>query len=258
MIFIFIVYGVGPSSYLRDSDGNQQELSWRPDWISFENDPFGPDNGDIVGTGWLDFNPNAPDPSFGDDSFIYYLHIEKYRTYFQFDKLFQVTNRSCINCSDYERDWNYQTSYTYLESSTIQSEIQSQLGNELANIGSKIGSSITFSNQWTSTEEQGETISEELDCCTGVAWYSQYKITEIVLDIGIQTDELDFWGVSDNNDTVFFAQEFIGKERITEKGECVPEPLTILGAATAVAFGAGFKRKLKRSNSIERETTQVG
>ena len=27
----------------------------------------------------------------------------------------------------------------------------------------------------------------------------------------------------------------------------VPEPLTILGAATAVAFGAGFKRKLAKS-----------
>lgn len=32
----------------------------------------------------------------------------------------------------------------------------------------------------------------------------------------------------------------------------VPEPLTILGAGTAVAFGAGFKRKLKRSNSIKK------
>lgn len=32
----------------------------------------------------------------------------------------------------------------------------------------------------------------------------------------------------------------------------VPEPLTILGAGTAVAFGAGFKRKIKRSNSIKK------
>ncbi|MDJ0509526.1 MAG: PEP-CTERM sorting domain-containing protein [Crocosphaera sp.] len=32
----------------------------------------------------------------------------------------------------------------------------------------------------------------------------------------------------------------------------VPEPLTILGAGMAVAFGAGFKRKIKRSNSLKK------
>jgi hypothetical protein len=38
----------------------------------------------------------------------------------------------------------------------------------------------------------------------------------------------------------------------------VPEPLTILGSATALGFGAFFKRKLKSSESSEKETINVG
>jgi hypothetical protein len=38
----------------------------------------------------------------------------------------------------------------------------------------------------------------------------------------------------------------------------VPEPLTILGTATALGFGAFFKRKLKSSESSEKETVNVG
>jgi hypothetical protein len=38
----------------------------------------------------------------------------------------------------------------------------------------------------------------------------------------------------------------------------VPEPLTILGTATALGFGAFFKRKLKSSESAEKETINVG
>jgi hypothetical protein len=38
----------------------------------------------------------------------------------------------------------------------------------------------------------------------------------------------------------------------------VPEPLTILGSATALGFGAFFKRKLKSSKSTEKELAKVG
>jgi hypothetical protein len=38
----------------------------------------------------------------------------------------------------------------------------------------------------------------------------------------------------------------------------VPEPLTILGTATALGFGAFFKRKLKSSESISKEIAKVG
>jgi hypothetical protein len=40
--------------------------------------------------------------------------------------------------------------------------------------------------------------------------------------------------------------------------ECVPEPLTLLGSATALGVGAFFKRKLKSSESSEKETINVG
>jgi hypothetical protein len=49
-----------------------------------------------------------------------------------------------------------------------------------------------------------------------------------------------------------FSSDFIGEH------EEVPEPLTILGSATALGFGAFFKRKLKSSESSEKETINVG
>ncbi len=39
----------------------------------------------------------------------------------------------------------------------------------------------------------------------------------------------------------------IGTANQVVTNQAVPEPLTILGAGTAVAFGAGFKRKLNKS-----------
>lgn len=44
----------------------------------------------------------------------------------------------------------------------------------------------------------------------------------------------------------------------TDPIEPIPEPLTILGTATALGFGAFFKRKLKPSQSSEKETINVG
>ncbi|CCQ62703.1 PEP-CTERM sorting domain-containing protein, partial [Crocosphaera watsonii] len=39
-----------------------------------------------------------------------------------------------------------------------------------------------------------------------------------------------------------------GSAYLFTTGQTVPEPLTILGAGTAVAFGASFKRKLAKKN----------
>ncbi|MFM7439582.1 MAG: PEP-CTERM sorting domain-containing protein [Snowella sp.] len=41
-----------------------------------------------------------------------------------------------------------------------------------------------------------------------------------------------------------------------EANAAVPEPLTILGATTAVGFGAFFKRKRKLSESSEKDNTK--
>jgi hypothetical protein len=51
---------------------------------------------------------------------------------------------------------------------------------------------------------------------------------------------------------------FTLRERPSTEIEPIPEPLTILGSATALGFGAFFKRKLKPSQFSEKETTKVG
>lgn len=43
----------------------------------------------------------------------------------------------------------------------------------------------------------------------------------------------------------FFGQFYIGTDQMTI--QTVLEPLTILGAGTAIAFGTGFKRKLAKA-----------
>jgi hypothetical protein len=48
------------------------------------------------------------------------------------------------------------------------------------------------------------------------------------------------------------------KDLTPPSAKAVPEPLTILGTATALGFGAFFKRKLKSSESISKEIAKVG
>ena len=55
-----------------------------------------------------------------------------------------------------------------------------------------------------------------------------------------------------NGNTIIGSNPFgkMGKSQATQPNNFgVPEPLTILGAGTAIAFGAGFKRKLAESKN---------
>jgi hypothetical protein len=75
-----------------------------------------------------------------------------------------------------------------------------------------------------------------------------------------------FYGVISENENELFDEvvfgntasgvDFFGFDDMTvgdlAQVEVVPEPLTILGSATALGFGAFFKRKLKSSKSLEK------
>ena len=44
------------------------------------------------------FNGLAPDPSFGDDSFVYYIKLVSLTTWKEYKALAQQTNESCTDC----------------------------------------------------------------------------------------------------------------------------------------------------------------
>jgi hypothetical protein len=54
-----------------------------------------------------------------------------------------------------------------------------------------------------------------------------------------------------------FRKEIVCPDCPPPPPECIPEPLTILGSAAALGFGAFFKRKLKSSKSISKEIAKV-
>lgn len=187
---------VGSQKFRKDLNGGIHDITWKPNWIEFDDNQDALDNGDIIGIGWTNpgYQPDKPDPSWGDDSFFTYLHIERYLAYYEFDRIFQALNNSCSSKSQpYEFTLKHTTSYTHFEESTVHSEFSSKLGDTIAGIGSKVGASQTFGQSWTASEEIGQKYTVVLDCCSGEAWWNQYKIIELELDIGYQIDKFGSW-----------------------------------------------------------------
>jgi len=78
-------------------------------------------------------------------------------------------------------------------------------------------------------------------------------------DFGLLGSPQDVEAVGTNASTFLECSGgFCGEEPLGDlEAAYVPEPLTILGTATALGFVASFKRKLKSSKSSEKETTKV-
>jgi hypothetical protein len=91
----------------------------------------------------------------------------------------------------------------------------------------------------TATAQDGTSITQSVSGDAGAKYYGFYATN----------------GNSLQSITISSSADFaVGQFRAAP----VPEPLTILGTATALGFGAFFKRKLKSSESAEKETINVG
>ena len=180
----------GPLEFRIDTAGNKHSAIWEPSWTSIDFD--------IVGDDWWNpgFQSDKVDPSYGDDSFYYYLNINKYRKYYNLEFIFQVANDSCEQTlkGGYEREYTHSSSYTHFEESSVHSEFSTKLTGHIGEIGSKVGASTTIGDSWTETTEIKETYKvEDLECCGTRGWWNQYFITEFVLDIGYQEDHFGYW-----------------------------------------------------------------
>ena len=77
--------------------------------------------------------------------------------------------------------------------------------------------------------------------------------SNITVTTFLSADELN----QANNDFERGLLEFVpGGFTVLQIPRAVPEPLTILGAATATGFGAFFERKRKLSESSEKDNTK--
>ncbi|MCP4121889.1 MAG: PEP-CTERM sorting domain-containing protein, partial [Bacteroidetes bacterium] len=222
---------VGSEVFRRDMAGNRHGSTWVPDWIDFPDQQGSADSGDVVGISWTSpgFQADLTDPSNSDDSFFYYLHIERYRTYYEYDRFFQEVNNSCCSESNgNEYTVTYSTSYTEFTSNTVSSELSGKLGGSVGEIGGKIGASSTFGKSWTSEVVTGQKFVVNLDCCSGEAWWNQYKMIELEMDIGYQKDHVGYWGKIAFNDAFMRDKSWIGTFRDTINGVCVvPEPASV-------------------------------
>ncbi|CCQ53984.1 hypothetical protein CWATWH0402_1198 [Crocosphaera watsonii WH 0402] len=82
---------------------------------------------------------------------------------------------------------------------------------------------------------------------TGVA--SLYINDTFIRDFNTETvrDSRNFIGFGDSTYTANAHAELTNFTFTQKEISAVPEPLTILGTGTAIAFGAGFKRKLAKT-----------
>ncbi|MGM3305776.1 hypothetical protein ACSQ6I_07245 [Anabaena sp. WFMT] len=207
------------------------------------------------------FNANKEDPSNEDDSFLYYLNIDRYRSYNLFERITQTRNNSCTSCaSSVKQTWTYQKSHTSILTESFTTQLQTLFNSSLGTIGQQVNTSLTFTDQWNNQITQGTEITEEnINCCSVVAWFRQYKITEIQLDIGYQKDYFGGWENHFLPDKTLKSIEFIGLDRRTAQGVCTtPEPSLIASLFLTVGFAfTSVKKTRKRVGKLLEHDTAL-
>jgi len=240
----------GPEKFRTDAAGNKYDMSWTPVWTDLP-DTFGFDAGaDIIGESFTDYDPDMEDPSSWDDTFVYYLHIDKYRQYYEYDRFFHARNNSCIVEASATQKRTYTQTYSWTASTTIQTALEAMVGVEaIGQIKSTTSVSDTFSQSWTEQIIEEDEVTVSIPCCTVMGKWNQYKMTEIVFDIGIQRDHTGYWGAEDEVGLWVAEKELLGLDIESISGECVPEPATVL----LLGLGSLALVRRRRGKGVKRE-----
>lgn len=82
----------------------------------------------------------------------------------------------------------------------------------------------------------------------------QYNVSEKTWSV---EEDTDLFSVEFKDLETLTSFDLNSKDSITDPNQEIPEPLTILGSATALGFVASFKRKLKSSKSTVKETINL-
>ncbi len=204
------------------------------------------------------FNDSVTDPSNGDDSFIYYLELVGTETYVSWVDTGKVNeNSQCTICDSVSRTLKYQSGWT--NSATFGLNIGLTVGAPPAT--ATLGS--TFSTNYSLSQSVEESITKNftLDCCSRTRFLYLLNHEDSIFKIGWQKDVFNGW--EDQGFKIYRANKIdVGLDERTINGKCVPvpEPSTILSLLALGTLGAAstLKRKLKPSQSTEKETTKVG
>mgnify|MGYP001155381297 CR=1 FL=1 len=201
------------------------------------------------------FNKNATDPTWADDSFIYYLeHLDK-KTQISFAATGNInTNKDCTNCDSVSISNSRQVGWT--NSATLGISTGLDLGRPGAT--SNFGNSLSQTFGYSQAVERMKTKDFTLNCCSRTRFLDEiYTETDRFL-IGWQKDRIGWW--EDMKKQVYSVTKTdFGLTEITLDGTCIPEPTSILSFLAVGTFGtfSTLKRKLKSSNHADKELEKV-
>lgn len=189
------------------------------------------------------FDPDKVDPSFGDDSFTYYLDVGPGTVKYAWEQGPTQGNDSC----DLDRKVTFQTtyekSYTRTSSTEIQTSLTSTLGKaDVASIGSSVGVTTGVSDSFTAGVMVSISDEVTIPPCTTVTWWHLYKTTQFEFTQFRQIDNLGYWGFQDIRGTIT-VREYQQSTITSVTGKCVPAPAGAVLAAVAAGLFAVRRRR---------------
>lgn len=187
----------------------------------------------------LGYTPTLVDPSFGDDSFNYYLRIGGSASSYTYVWVKDTTesNNSCDTPRTISMSHSYEESYTTTSSTSVTAALTSSLGpSDIAQIGSSIETTQTITNSFTAgvTTTTSDTVT--IQPCSTVTWWNLYRISTVDFFLGRQVDQVGSWKQEITTGSFTFT-EYVKSTITTAKGNCTSCPDA---GSTVLLFGVGL------------------
>jgi len=187
------------------------------------------------------YNGLAPDPSFGDDSFIYYIKLLSVTTWKEYKALAQQTNDSCSDCMPLPVSLKATNGWTDTTGFSL------NLGYSAG--GATLGATLQKQTALQASEEISVSPTFQLACCSANVVFKEDAYYKYTFDIAWQQDLVGGW--QDMGHQQYTATGVLsGVKVVTALGSCVPEPEDYLLALSGgmVMLGVGRQRRGRRGS----------
>lgn len=182
------------------------------------------------------FNGLAVDPSFGDDSFVYYIKLVSLTTWKGYQALAQQTNENCTNCLPITVGFKATNGWT--DATTF------GLNLGYSADGATLGATLQKQVALQASREVNFSTTFQLACCSANVVFEEDAFYKYTFDIAWQQDVVGGW--NDMGHQMYTATGVLsGFKVVTNLGSCVPEPEDYLMALSGgmVLLGMGRRRR---------------
>ena len=193
------------------------------------------------------FNNLVVDPSFEDDSFVYYLELLSVKSWLSWEDAGKINqNSNCTLCDSVDLTLKHVEGW--IDSASL--GLSTGLAVGAPPSVSTIGSTFTSTFGLTGATEESFTKKFTLDCCSNTRFLYILNYEESSFKIGWQKDILGGW--QDQGFQIYRATDVgVGLDQQTIDGSCeeippppvpVPAPLPVLGIAAAIKKTRDLRR----------------